>query len=360
MNNYSVYLKILNHNFCIITHDLQLLKKQIEHVSKFCITPISYSILDNPIVIEYIEDTNAYTFLKAIFDENNYEVLNTFENEQHYKITVNNIDYYMSHNQKYILKKQNNYYYTLIGNQKSNTIKYVFRIIREILVRLQENDSKFFFHATSFRLNNKGVSLMGNSGSGKTTLFSSILLNGGEILSNDRTFIYETNNKIMMDYFPIPVVYKIGTVQNNKALNKYILNEKNHYLLPDEFYTGKVSYPIPLTDLPIIFKNTSLIENSFLDVIIFPKFILSQSKHLFVKELTYQESFNLLKSVCFTPNDYESFRKEWIYKRIKTVTELEHDADIFLNKIICSVKIFYLEFGKNTENIYDVLCNLMR
>jgi len=359
MNNYCIYYQILNYNFCIVTHELELLKKQINHISKFCITPPINDELDNAIIIEYIENENIFNNLALMFKENNYEILDTFENERHYKIEKNGVEYYMQHPKKYIVKKINNCNYVVIGNRKNDTTKYVFRIIREIIVRLQENNSKFFFHATSLKINNKGISIMGNSGSGKTTLFSSILLNGGEILSNDRTFIYERNNEFMMDYFPIPVVYKLGTVQNNKALNNYIL-EENNYSLPNGFCSGKVSYPVPLTDLPMIFNDTTLIENSTLDFVIFPKFIVSKENYIFVKELLPEESFNFFKSVCFTPIDYESLRCEWIYKRTKTNEELEISVNNFLNKLISSKKIFYLEFGKDTKTLYELLCYLTR
>lgn len=356
MNNYYVYYKILTYNFCIITHDLSLLNRQIEHISKFCITPPIFNKLENAINIEYIENKNLFNNLLNEFNTNTYEVLNTFEHERHYKLVINGYTYFLQPPNKYIVKKTNNYNFTVIGDGEKETIKYVFRIIREILVRLQENNSKFFFHATSLKINDKGIAILGNSGSGKTTLFSSLLFNGCKILSNDRTFFYN-NGRFMMDYFPIPVVYKIGTVKNNESLNNYILNG-NHYLLTNKFYLGEQSYPVPLTDITKIFKNTSLIESTNLDILIFSKIILSKNNYIAIKELTPENSLKLLKSVCFTPVDNESLRSEWIYTRNKTESELYESADKFLNDLVISTKIFYLEFGKEVDNLFQIICKL--
>ncbi len=357
MNNYYVYYKILNYNFCIITHNLSLLNKQIEHISKFCITPPIFKKLENIITIEYIENKTLFNNLFNKFNTNTYEVLNTFENERHYKLTINSYTYFLQAPDKYIVRKTNNCNYTVIGDGEKETIKYVFRIIREILVRLQENNSKFFFHATSLKIKNKGVAILGNSGSGKTTLFSSLLFNECKVLSNDRTFFYKDNGSFMMDYFPIPIVYKIGTVENNESLNNYIL-KSNHYLLPNYFYLGKQSYPVPLTDITKIFKNISLVESTSLDILIFSKFILSKNNYIAIKELTPENSLKLLKSVCFTPVDNESLRSEWIYTRNKTESELYESANKFLNDLVISTKIFYLEFGKEVDNLFQTICKL--
>lgn len=357
MNNYYVYYEILSYNFCIITHDLILLNKQIEHISKFCITPPIFNKLENTINIEYIENKPLFNSLLNEFNTNAYEVLNTFEHERHYKLAINGSIYFLQPPNKYIVKKTNNYNFTVIGDGEKETIKYVFRIIREILVRFQENNSKFFFHATSLKINDKGISILGNSGSGKTTLFSSLLFNECKILSNDRTFFYNNNGRFMMDYFPIPVVYKIGTVKNNESLNNYILKD-NHYSLPNNFYLGKRSYPVPLTDIPKIFKKVSLIESTNLDILIFSKFILTKSNYIAIKELTPEDSLKLLKSVCFTPVDTESLRSEWIYTRNKTDLELYEDANKFLNALVISTKIFYLEFGREVNNLFQTICRL--
>ena len=357
MNNYYVYYKILNYNFCIITHELNLLEEQIKHISKFCITPPIFNKLEDTINIEYIKDLTLFNCLLNEFNSNEYEVLNTFENERHYKLFINGYAHFLQAPDKYIVKKTNDNNFTVIVDGKKDTTKYVFRIIREILVRLQENNLKFFFHATSLKINGKGISILGNSGSGKTTLFSTLLSHKCEVLSNDRTFFYEKNGKIIMDYFPIPVVYKMGTVINNELLNDFVL-KGNHYLLPNDFYLGKQSYPIPLTDITKIFKNVSLIERGELNILIFSRIMLTECNHLKIKRLDSQQSLELLKSVCFTPTDNESLRNEWIYTRNKTKEALSNDANNFLLKLIASTKIYYLEFGRNTESLIQAICRL--
>ena len=57
-----------------------------------------------------------------------------------------------------------------------------------------------------------------------------------------------------------------------------------------------------------------------------------------------------MKETCFTPIDYESFRKPWIYPRKKSDFEIKKDASLTIEKIICSTPIYTVKFGKN---IYD-------
>ena len=124
MNNYYVYYEILSYNFCIITHDLILLNKQIEHISKFCITPPIFNKLENTINIEYIENKPLFNSLLNEFNTNTYEVLNTFEHERHYKLAINGSIYFLQPPNKYIVKKTNNYNFTVIGDGEKETIKY--------------------------------------------------------------------------------------------------------------------------------------------------------------------------------------------------------------------------------------------
>ena len=77
-------------------------------------------------------------------------------------------------------------------------------------------------HGTALNIDNNGILILGNSGSGKTTLATKLLESEEEMqfLSNDRVFIYSDNNQTM-EYFPIPIVYAMGTVKNCDALNNY-------------------------------------------------------------------------------------------------------------------------------------------
>lgn len=351
MKTYSVSYLILGYHFKIITHSMELLEKQIEHISKFCYsTPLLNCGKALPISLTYIEDKNVFEEKHMLFlSHKNYETLRTFEYETHYKLQLDNTLYLLQPPAKYVVEKTSEFDYIIYGNPEINATKYVFRIIREIIVRLQENAGKLFMHGSALNISDKGIAIFGNSGSGKTTLLCKLLSESENgFLSNDRIFLYKSG-KVKMDYFPIPIVYKVGTVLHNDALKKGVISSKK-YNLPQSFLEGSTSFPIPLTDTKLIFKRVKHIETSNLDLIIFPKINFENSDILNIKDLDKELAFKLIQTVCFTPYDLESLREPWILERNQSNKLLTSYANNLLLKIITECKVISLEYGKEISD----------
>ena len=228
-----------------------------------------------------------------------------------------------------------------------------FRIIREIIVRKNEEKYGLFMHGTGVILNNKGNLILGNSGSGKTTLAIKLLNNKDNIqfLSNDRVFMYYNDNPTI-EYFPIPIVFAMGTVKNNIELDRYfkttrILENRAGKNYERSNVNDKVD--VPLTDIEKIFKSISMKPTNILNNIIFSKLNKKDKKCLNIRELSKKEKIIKLNQTCFTMYDWESLRLEWIYNRKINQNDLIENKINTIEKIVDDVPIIELEYGFETE-----------
>lgn len=351
MCKYRISYLILGNVFVIATDYLELLKNQIDHIAKFCYSKPSFDVRDNDnqILIEYIEEQTMFSRYKELIECSKLRTICTFENEYHLEACVDSEICYMQLPDKYIVRKISNQHYILIGDGIRNTTKYVFRLIREIIVRLEENSGKIFMHGTSLVNDGHGICILGNEGSGKTTYFSKLLsLGKSSIISNDRTFLH-FENIAKIYYFPIPIVYKLGTVENNIFLKNNVL-ESGKYDLPESFKQAKTGFPVPLTDVPTFFPNVTFQQEAPLDIIIFSKIDFERPYDFESKLISKDEAIKKMNETCFTPIDHESLRKPWIHPRNKSDYEIERDVALTIEKIVSSVPVYVVRFGKD---IYD-------
>lgn len=359
MNNYSVTFSISGYYFQILTHDERLLEKQVHHIRKFCITSPVENVPNKVdiVKIEYLENLELFKNERNKFFKNKIRIVQSFEGIFHLKYEEKGKEYFCQLGNEWILVKKSKNSYVVLGNGVNETTKYVFRIIREMVVRKQEEQGKIFMHATGIVYKDIGLAILGNKKSGKTTFFTKILeKHNASIISNDRVFFYKSGKGFYMDYFPIPVVYRAGTVINSEPLKEFIIEQKK-YSLSKDFMKGEEGLPVALTDLPQIFRGIELKEKHSLDVIIFTRFHLEWEKEYIVKTLSYLETVQSLMEVCFTPIDYESKRKEWLYYRQISEYEMEEIAFQLIEEISKNIRAIYVEFGKNVD-INDVLKKL--
>ena len=362
MSKYRESYLILGTVFVISADPLELLKNQINHIAKFCYSEPSFEDCDNrnQILIEYIEEQRMFWKYKKLIESSNLRAICTFENEYHMEALVGSEKCYMQLPDKYIVRKLSNQHYVVIGDGIRDTTKYVFRLIREIIVRLEENSGKLFIHGTSLVTDGHGICILGNEGSGKTTYFSKLLSAGkSSIISNDRTFLY-SDGAAKMDYFPITVVYKLGSVENNAFLKKHVL-DSGKYHLPKSFKEGRTSFPIPLTDVPTFFPDTTFQQTSTLDMVIFSKIDFERPLCFESRLISDEEAIKKMHETCFTPIDYESLRKPWVYPRLKDDYELEADAISTIKRIVSSVPVYVIRFGKDIhdEELYTQTKHLL-
>lgn len=359
----QIKCKFKNLEFVISTFKEKDYEDQLEHIRKFYIDNNPSNIKCEKIVdIAYI--TDEYYF-KKYFEEckkRKGKFYQSFDNEIHKEVSFDNgTKIYLINTEEYVCIKEDDNKYKIITDGREEGVKWPFRLIREILVREKEENSKLFMHGTGIILNNNGILFLGNSGSGKTTLATNLLLDDIEnkgFISNDRVFL----NGEEMDYFPIPIVFASGTIKNNYNLSKYFKEKEIFEKEIGKKYEeidNNTKVAIPLVDIEKIFKNTSLTQQRDVDTIVFPRINRQLADKYEILEMSNRDKFIKLDSTCFTPFDSESLRLEWIRKRSASIEELlEKKFDIF-KRLITDKKILMLEYGINSNN-EEILDDLLR
>lgn len=347
---YQKNYKFRNVTFTIKSASIFTLNNQINHISQFYVQP-EKNIFNQKISIEYIEDEYIFKEILNMLKDKIFKSYQSFTNQIHYEYVLDNLKYYVIDNKEYLCIKCSDEYYKLISDGKDTAIKWPFRIIREILVRKNEDNYGLFMHGTGFNLDDEGILVLGNSGSGKTTLTTKLFQTDSKInfLSNDRVFMYMDENPCM-EYFPIPIVYSMGTVKSCEELTNYfiqtrILEKRSGKNFENSRYNDKVD--IPLTDISKIFQNVELISESSIDKIILAN--ISQNNRESITDLDNSQKDILLNQTCFTIFDWESLRLEWICKRTKGINEIIEAKIKTISKIIDSVPIVKLNYKYDTN-----------
>lgn len=346
---YQINYRFNNIIFTLKSDDISTFNEQIKHISQFYINCKCTS--DNKINIEYIENLELYTRLVELLKNLEYKSYQTFVNQIHYEYNIDYLKYYMIDSKEYICIKYEDDNYQIISDGRQTAKKWPFRIIREILVRKNEENYGLFMHGTGFTLENNGILVLGNSGSGKTTLTTKLFEANSNMgfLSNDRIFMY-MNEHPVIEYFPIPVVYAMGTVKESSKLKSYfeqtrILEERTGKKFETAKNNDKVD--IPLTDIEQIFSNVFLVNESKLDCIVFPSLSMESKEE--IVELSPKEKEIILNQTCFTIFDWESMRLEWIYKRKIKNDEIIARKIETISNIINSISVVKLNYNFETK-----------
>lgn len=82
------------------------------------------------------------------------------------------------------------YNFGKIENQLVNLV----RVLRELVLRMAENEGGICLHAACVEYQGKGIVIIGDSGSGKSTTMLNFLNNGADFISNDRCIIDQQLN----------------------------------------------------------------------------------------------------------------------------------------------------------------------
>lgn len=351
MYSYSLYFP--NVEFKIQTNDKDIYIKQLKHILEFY---IPYEGKKTKVInMEYIEDVNLFNKIIKEAKSQKSKSYQTFTNQVHKEYQGNDGEkYYIIDNQEYVCVKENDNSYKIITNGKEEGVKWLFRVIREILVRVNEENNGLYMHSTALNIDNSGIMILGNSGSGKTTLATKLLESNEDInfLSNDRVFMY-AQDKIKMEYFPIPIVYAMGTVKHCDALDRYFKNTRILESRVGKKYeksSDEVKVDVPLTDISKIFPNCKMTPTSNIDLIIMAKMNKYIDKDFIFKKLSYKEKMVKLNQTCFTPYDWESLRLEWLYKRRLSMNDLVENKINTIDTIINNTEILELEYGLNISN----------
>ena len=299
------------------------------------------------IVINYINDEHLYNEMYKKIINKEKKIISSFQNEYYEK--YDNV--FVSSKNRYLIYKDD-HYINIICKEYLKRPELIY-IIRELYVRLQENEGKLFMHGNGIKLDDKGLLLLGNSGSGKTTFMFKLFENnpnGFKYLSNDRMFIEDTN---VMEYFPIPLILANGTARTIKPIYDYLKDKDQLYdstFTKEMLLNGKDTEKFELFKnyIPNIFPNCDLEERETVDKIILPKINFDIDK----LEITNLSDHNELMKVCFTPVDTESLRKPWIMERDYDDNYLVNNSEKILKNKVDSGLVYKVEYNPNLDSCY--------
>ena len=273
------------------------------------------------IYIYYINDQSIYNAMYEAKSSTKKEIISSFQDEYYDKYD----DLFVSSNGNYLINRNDNSF-NIICREDLIRPELIY-LIREIYVRLQENDKALFMHGNGIEFDKQGLILLGNSGSGKTTFMFKLFDDNHSpvsYLSNDRIFLKDDD---LVDYFPIPLILANGTARGTKAIFNYLKNETELYdssfsrelLINGDSYE---KFALFKKYIPSIFPNCELKENSHSSKIILPKINFDCTEIRVNPVADYKK----VLPMCFTPVDYESLRKPWIMARNMDDEELYQRA----------------------------------
>lgn len=311
---------------------------------------------DKAIQITYTVDEKLFEKLIDIIKSSKGKIYDSFKNQKHKEIILNDKYYYLVNSEEYICIKTNDLEYQIVVKQNNDvSANWIVRIMRELYLREKEDLGFSFMHGTGLQVKDKGILLLGTSGSGKTTLAVKFLETEGskKFLSNDRVLINIDGD---MDYFPHAITYAMGTVKNNKHLAEYfqttnIFEIKKNISYKEAKDTDDCN--TPLTDVAKVFNNTDMLARCRLTNIIYPRFNKDMENYE-IMEMSNEEKKELLLKTNFTPEDTEALRKTWIRKRYIDDKELLDIKNALIEQIINKVSIKKVRYGIAT-NVEEIL-----
>lgn len=300
------------------------------------------------ITINYINDYNIYNNILKEITKGKKEVISSFKDEYYDKYQ----NTFVSKDNNYLIHKTNDNTFNLICKNYLKRPELIY-VIREIYVRLKEDDKSLFLHGNGVEFENMGLIIAGNSGSGKTTFMFKLFEdndNKSKYLSNDRIFLDQENT---ITYFPIPLILANGTAKNNKQLYEYLnskdkLYDSNFSKEILNYGENTVKYPLFKKYIPKIYENCSVNEKINFNVMILPKIDYKYNDVEIIKEDNYK---NLMK-ICFTPNDTESLRKPWILERKISDEDLTNISEQKLSEITNENLVYNVFYNPNLEPSY--------
>ena len=239
--------------------------------------------------------------------------------------TLDQYKIYHHYSQFFTYGLDNDYY--VISNNKYSP----YYVILELYLKEYERRKYYLFHGNGIIINNKGINIIGNSHSGKTTLMSKILQadkKDSSFLSNDRILL--GFDKTL--YFPIDLNLDKRTILNDLYLkDKINTDNEKIYVSPKQFIS---CYP-----------NLSYDSNSTNNLILVPQIDLIERKRMNIREIKKADIIELLKYCCFTIEDKENPRDEWLKKS----NAVDKDIDRLIEYLANEYKAILFEFGCDLE-----------
>ena len=332
----TLYIKINGYVFRIHFDDICFYNKMKKYLSEYI---YDTKRIDNISEIDIYINSNGYSEIEKNFIDAESVTVDTFEKEKKIKYSDS---IYSTLDKRYFIEYVNPESLHIYYDKDRIKLNDLIYIIREIYVRLQENNYSLFMHGSTVSIDKNGILILGSSGSGKTSLMYKLLSEGNEFVSNDRTFLTIDD---YLEYFPIPIITSVGSLLNYDKLRKHIILKSDYR--KNIIHSGKTEAKFPITSLELSeLPNLKMLGRVPLSAIIIPKINLDDRSVFDIQKCT---SFSQIKENCFTPTDSESLRKPWIYKRNASNQELDTYANERIEYLLDNYPIYLMKFSTDIE-----------
>lgn len=223
-------------------------------------------------------------------------------------------EYFIS--EEFSLKKYKFNIEMIISEDNFNLERMPLRILRELLLRENENDSSMLFHGAFLKLLNYGVLLTGDKGAGKTTLLCKLLTHtNSKFLANDKLIIKKNLEVI---YIPLSTRIALGTVNGNNKIKSFLNNNKLIRKENNSLIGVDTKYAFTSYEISKLFE-CDLISNSKVNMITIPR--ISENNQVKITRLDNCTAKKLLETSILTPYDI-MWPNNWLVEKINTNEEM--------------------------------------
>ncbi|MCA1441941.1 hypothetical protein I6F07_17315 [Ensifer sp. IC4062] len=222
--------------------------------------------------------------------------------------------------------------------------RYLLRLIRDAMIRIDEDSGWILVHAASAMLSQRGVLVAGDSGAGKTTLLCHLLALGSGYISNDRTLLGKAADWSLRG-IPTPARIGKGTALASPAL-RLLLSEHRDPPKRDwikSIVQSKAKVELSPREIQSAF-GCDVITQATLSLVMLPRIISGdQSRRVNIRTLRPEEALAGLASSVFTPQD-ESWRP-WMSHRKTWSIELGLHALQMMTTLASEVRVVEVEYA---------------
>ncbi|MFA6777069.1 MAG: hypothetical protein WCR80_01255, partial [Bacilli bacterium] len=125
-----------NITFTVQANNYEDFNSQLRHISQFYISLSEFSNYSDKINIKYVVDVKLYEELKNKIKGKKARLYQSFENQIHAEYSMeNNTKIYLIDTEEYICIKYGDNDYETITDGRKISERWLFRVVREILVR---------------------------------------------------------------------------------------------------------------------------------------------------------------------------------------------------------------------------------
>ena len=248
------------------------------------------------------------------------------------------------------LKKYKSDIEMIILKENFNLERMLLRVIRELLLRENENDNSTLFHGAFLNMLDKGIILPGDKGFGKTTLICKLLeYRNSKFLTNDKLLI---KNNLDVIYIPLSIRIAPGTIKGNDKIKNYLNNNKLIRKENDNIIVDDSKYAFTSYEISKVF-GCNLISNSIIDVIIIPQ--ISENNKAYITRLDYLSAKKFLEPCILTPNDI-MWPNNWLIGKTNSNEDMIENSNVILEKLL-KKPCFLLNYGYATssEELFEII-----